>query len=59
MTRRIDWRDGATKAEKAEVATWSARILRDKLSLKTASAARKRLISRCYQKAARAAKGRK
>lgn len=60
MTRRIDWRDGATKADKADVEQCEVDIAEARITLGLASSERKRIISRCYQvarrKAARAAK---
>ena len=59
MTRRIDWRDGATKAEARTVAAYDGFMRTARDDIARWSRERHRLISRCYQKAARAAKGRK
>jgi hypothetical protein len=58
MTRRIDWRDGATKADLRNVENIDDHLRHFQKTVSALSANRKRIIARCYQKAARA-KGRK
>lgn len=59
MTRRIDWRKGATMADLAREESIAATIGDLKADLSHYSAERKRIISRNYQRVARAAKRRK
>ena len=56
MTRRIDWRDGATRADRVTLKMIDAQIADHDLSASNYRKSRKRLIARCYAKAARAAK---
>ena len=56
MTRRIDWRDGAGPNDLNNVSVWESLMTKDRARIAKLSAKRKRLISKCYQKAARAAK---
>ena len=56
MTRRIDWRDGATRATQTMVRAMDADLADLRKQAARVSAERKRLIAKCYAKAARAAK---
>lgn len=57
MTRRIDWRRAATKAELRELLAIEENIELCELDLADLRPARKRLISKLYARARRAAKG--
>lgn len=56
MARRIDWRDGATRAELRTVAAYDDMLRSGRDDLSRWSRERKQVIARCYAKAARAAK---